>query len=114
MEQTEAPRGLGAEFETRGRFVAFFIGGKHQAGQQIIIVLGLTVKGDKTPLGFVQADGESALAINDLWKNLLCNESLHAEFRSRVGPYHPRAGACKNARAEKLVAKDQYFRCQLP
>lgn len=72
VEQTAAKL---AEFETRDlthyRFVALFIDGKHQAGQQIIIVLGLTEKGEKIPLGFVQADGESALAINDLWKNLL-------------------------------------------
>lgn len=72
IEQTAAKL---EEFETRDlahyRFVAFFIDGKYQAGQQIVIVLGLTEKGEKIPLGFIQADGESAQAINDLWKNLL-------------------------------------------
>lgn len=50
--------------------VALFLDAKHQAGQQIIIALGVTERGEKVPLGFAQADGESARAVNGLFEGL--------------------------------------------
>jgi transposase-like protein len=52
------------EFETRSlehdRFVAIFIDGKYLAREQIIIALGVTERGDKIPLSFIQSHTENA------------------------------------------------------
>ena len=54
---------------TEHDFVALFIDGKYLAKEQIIIVLGVTIKGDKIPIGFVQAATENSKVI----KELLCS-----------------------------------------
>ena len=41
-------------------FIALFIDGKYLAKEQIIIVLGVTLKGEKIPLGFIQTSTENA------------------------------------------------------
>ena len=63
------------EFEQRSLaehdFVALLIDGKHLAWQQIIIVLGITMEGEKLPLGFVQTTTENSEAIKGLLRNLI-------------------------------------------
>ena len=52
-------------------FVALFIDGKYLAKEQIIIVLGVTIKGDKIPIGFVQAATENSTVIKELLGSLI-------------------------------------------
>lgn len=52
-------------------FVSLFIDGKYLAKDQIIIVLGVTIKGDKIPIGFVQSNSENSNVIKDLLSNLI-------------------------------------------
>lgn len=64
-----------AEFESRKfnnhQFVALFIDGKHLAGDQMVIVLGVTTHGYKIPLGVVQTNTENATSIGNLLKELV-------------------------------------------
>ena len=63
------------EFEARRydemEFVALFMDGKYLVGQQIVLVLGVTLQGRKVPLGFVQTTSEHHLPCTDLFKQLL-------------------------------------------
>jgi len=52
-------------------FVAILIDGKYLAKQQMIIALGITLKGEKLPLGVIQSTTENAEAIKGLLKDLL-------------------------------------------
>ena len=52
-------------------FVSLFIDGKYLAKEQIIIVLGVTIQGDKIPIGFVQSHSENSDVIKDLLNNLI-------------------------------------------
>lgn len=52
-------------------FVSLFIDGKYLAKEQIIIVLGVTIKGDKIPIGFIQSNSENSNVIKDLLSNLI-------------------------------------------
>jgi transposase-like protein len=52
-------------------FVSLFIDGKYLAKEQIIIVLGVTIQGDKIPIGFVQSHSENSHVIKDLLNNLI-------------------------------------------
>ena len=52
-------------------FVALFIDGKYLAKEQIIIILGVTIKGDKIPIGFVQAATENSKIIKELLSSLI-------------------------------------------
>lgn len=63
------------EFEQRDLskhdFVGLFIDGKYLANQQIMIVLGVSSKGDKIPLGFLQTHSENSVPIADLFRQLI-------------------------------------------
>lgn len=63
------------EFELRDLshhdFVGMFIDGKYLAKEQIMIVLGVTMQGEKIPLGFLQAHSENAGPISDLFRDLI-------------------------------------------
>jgi putative transposase len=52
-------------------FVALFIDGKYLVGDQIVLVLGVTVQGVKIPLGFVQTTSEHHQPCSDLFKSLI-------------------------------------------
>lgn len=52
-------------------FVAVFIDGKHLAKEQMIIALGVTVHGDKIPLGVIQSTTENSTAIKGLLADLI-------------------------------------------
>lgn len=52
-------------------FSALFIDGKSLSSEQIIIVLGVTDKGFKIPLGFIQTSTENSRAIGQLLKDLI-------------------------------------------
>lgn len=62
-------------FESRDlseyEFVGLFIDGKYLAKEQIIIVLGVTLGGDKIPLGFIQSATENAKSIKELLSSLI-------------------------------------------
>jgi len=53
------------------RFVALFIDGKYLAKEQIIIVLGITLGGEKIPLGFLQTHAENSVPIKDLLNKMI-------------------------------------------
>lgn len=53
------------------KFVSLFIDGKHMAGSQMIIVLGVTDKGKKIPLGISQTTTENHKAIKQLLSELI-------------------------------------------
>ncbi len=63
------------EFETRDLskhdIISIFIDGKYLAKEQIIIVLGVTMQGDKIPLGFLQTHSEHSEPIKDLFSSLI-------------------------------------------
>ena len=63
------------KFESRKfhnhHFVALFIDGKQLAGDQMVIVLGVTEQGYKIPLGVVQTHTENATSIGNLLKELV-------------------------------------------
>jgi len=52
-------------------FVALVLDGKYLSKDQIVIALGITMNGDKIPLGFIQTTTENAKAIKGLLKDLL-------------------------------------------
>jgi len=52
-------------------FVSLFIDGKSLAKEQIIIVLGITIEGNKIPIGFVQSHSENSSVIKELFTNLI-------------------------------------------
>ena len=52
-------------------FVSLFIDGKYLAKEQIIIVLGVTIQGDKIPIGFIQSNSENSNVIKDLLNKLI-------------------------------------------
>lgn len=61
-------------FENRkleASYVALFIDGKSLSGEQMVIVLGVTEKGDKVPLGVIQATTENANSIAELLRGLI-------------------------------------------
>jgi len=53
------------------KFVSLFIDGKHMAGSQMIIVLGVTDKGQKIPIGISQTTTENHKAIKQLLSDLI-------------------------------------------
>ena len=53
------------------RFVSIFIDGKYLAREQIVIVLGVTIEGEKIPLGFLQTHSENSGPIKELLNNLI-------------------------------------------
>jgi len=62
-------------FENRGLsdydFVALFIDGKYLAKEQVLIVLGVTLQGEKIPIGFIQTATENSKSISELLSNLI-------------------------------------------
>jgi transposase-like protein len=63
------------EFERRSLkehdFVGLWIDGKSQAKEQIVIALGLTMQGEKVPLGFIQATTENSEAVKGLLRDIV-------------------------------------------
>jgi transposase-like protein len=63
------------EFENRDLsnhdFISVFIDGKYLAKEQIMIVLGVTMQGDKIPIGFLQTHSENSVPIKALFENLI-------------------------------------------
>jgi len=51
--------------------VTLFIDGKHLAGEQMIIVLAVTITGDKVPLAVIQSSSENSKAISQMLSNLI-------------------------------------------
>ena len=83
------------------RFVSLFIDGKYLAREQIVIVLGVTIEGEKIPLGFLQTHSENSGPIKDLLnklierglnfeKGLLCvidgSKGIHKAVKETFGP----------------------------
>lgn len=62
------------EFESRSlehlQIIALFIDGKYLSKEQIIICMGVTLQGEKIPLGFVQAATENSEPIKDMLTDL--------------------------------------------
>ena len=62
------------EFESRSldplQIIALFIDGKYLSREQIIICMGVTLQGEKIPLGFIQATTENSVPIKDMLGNL--------------------------------------------
>lgn len=52
-------------------FIALVIDGKYLAKEQVVIALGITISGDKIPLGFIHTTTENSRAIKGLLRNLI-------------------------------------------
>lgn len=52
-------------------FVSIMIDGKYLAKEQMIIAVGITVKGEKIPLEFIQSTTENSLAVKGLLQRLI-------------------------------------------
>ncbi len=52
-------------------FVSLFIDGKYLAKEQVLIVLGVTIQGDKIPIGFIQTATENHKSIAQLLSSLV-------------------------------------------
>jgi putative transposase len=61
-------------------FVALFIDGKYLAGQQMIIALGITNKGEKVFLSVIQSTTENSTAIRQMLSDL-----IHRGFKFKKG-----------------------------
>jgi putative transposase len=63
------------EFERRDLglydFIGLVIDGKYLSKQNMVIALGITISGEKIPLGFIQTTTENAQAVKGLLKNLI-------------------------------------------
>jgi transposase-like protein len=53
------------------KYVALFIDGKHLAGEQMIIVLGITEEGVKKPLDVIQSTTENSRCIKEMLSSLI-------------------------------------------
>lgn len=70
MEETEAKLEAFTTRKLKDDYVALFIDGKTFAKQQIIIALGVTIDGDKVPVGFIQGTTEHHRVCMDLLNDL--------------------------------------------
>ena len=52
-------------------FISLFIDGKYLAKEQVLIVLGVTIQGDKIPIGFIQTATENHKSIAQLLSSLV-------------------------------------------
>ena len=72
------------EFEKRDLglydFIALVIDGKYLSKENIVIALGITINGEKIPLGFIQTTTENSQAVKELLKDL-----LRRNFKYREG-----------------------------
>ena len=63
------------EFEARDLgsydFICLVIDGKYLQKEQVVIALGITMSGDKIPLGFIHSTTENSKSINGLLKDLI-------------------------------------------
>ena len=63
------------EFERRDLglydFIGLVIDGKYLSKQNMVIALGITISGEKIPLGFIQTTTENTQAVKGLLKNLI-------------------------------------------
>ena len=64
---------------TSETYVALLLDGKHLRGQQIVLCVGITDKGEKRVLGFVETTTENAEAITGLLQDLLARGLHYAE-----------------------------------
>jgi putative transposase len=55
-------------------YVALFIDGKHLAGEQMIIALGITMEGVKKPLAVIQSSTENSRCIKEMLSGLISRE----------------------------------------
>jgi transposase-like protein len=71
----EESRRLLEEFEKRDLehydFIALVLDGKYLSRENIVIALGVTITGDKVPVGFIQTTTENTLAVKGLLKKLI-------------------------------------------
>jgi transposase-like protein len=52
-------------------FISLFSDGKYLAKEQVLIVLGVTIQGDKIPIGFIQTATENHKSIGELLSSLI-------------------------------------------
>ncbi|MBK7432082.1 MAG: transposase [Bacteroidetes bacterium] len=52
-------------------FVALLVDGKYLASEQMVVALGITDKGIKIPVGFIQTSSENSRAISQLLKQII-------------------------------------------
>jgi len=71
------------EFEKRDLglydFIALVIDGKYLSKQNIVIALGITISGEKIPLGFIETTTENNKAVKGLFKNLMDRNFKYTE-----------------------------------
>lgn len=71
------------EFEKRDLglydFIALVLDGKYLSKENIVIALGITISGEKIPLGFIQTTTENSKAVKGLLKDLLRRNFKYTE-----------------------------------
>jgi len=71
------------EFEKRDLglydFIALILDGKYLSKENIVIALGITISGEKIPLGFIQTTTENSTAVKGLLKDLLRRNFKYTE-----------------------------------
>lgn len=68
---TEAVKEFSERDLSSYNFIAMMIDGKYLAKEQMVIALGITVEGDKIPLGFIQTNTENARSIKQLLTDIV-------------------------------------------
>lgn len=90
------------EFERRdlGRydFIGLIIDGKYLQREQVVIAMGITIKGDKIPLGFIHTTTEDSKSIKELLRDL-----IRRNFKFREGIFTITDGATGLIKAVKEI-----------
>jgi putative transposase len=101
------------EFESRDLghydFIALVIDGKHLAGDQMIIALGIAIDGTKIPIGLVQSFSESKESVKGLLENLIAR---NFRFKQGILVIADGSKGIKSAVEEVFGEYSLYQRCQ--
>lgn len=89
--------------------IALLVDGKSLAKQQIIIALGITIKGEKIVLGFIQSTSENSRSIKQFLKGLICRG---LNYRKGILCVTDGSKGIKKALDEVFGKKYLHQRCQ--
>ncbi len=101
------------DFESRDLapydFLALVIDGKHLAGDQMILALGITIDGTKIPIGLVQSITENKESVKGLLENLIARDF---KFKQGILVISDGSKGIKSAVEEVFGQYFIYQRCQ--
>lgn len=101
------------EFESRSleeeNFLALWIDGKHVAGEQMLVCMGVTEAGYKKVLGFTQATTENSRPIKEMLRNLI---DRGLDFRNGILCVIDGSKGLRKAIDEVFGSRAEVQRCQ--